>query len=316
MALESIQSRTVAILGYGNQGRAHALNLRDRGIRVLVGARPEGRAQQQARDDGFEVFGLEEAARQAEIVMLLLPDQLISSALTDLRPALEGQRKWIGFAHGFAFQFANVPQYAGCEYFLAAPKGAGSVLRAKFEQGSGLPTCFAIAPGASAETREIARAYAEAIAGKTSFIRETTFQWETEGDLFGEQVVLVGGITELMRSAFETLVRHGHPPELAFFDVCQEVRATVDLFLQQGPAQMLEKISPTALYGAATRGPRVIPEKAREEMNRIFEEVRSGAFAKELFEEFRKGAPVMKEAKRAAREGDWEKAYESVKDSV
>lgn len=316
MALESLQSKQVAILGYGNQGRSHALNLRDSGIAVIVGARPEGRAAQTALSDGFEVFPLAEAARRAEVVLLLLPDQLIAGVFSDLRPIVENSGKYIGFAHGFAFQFGGMPRWPGCHYFLAAPKGAGSVLRAKYEAGSGLPTCYAVAPGSAEHVRQLARDYAQAIAGKTGFLRETTFELETEGDLFGEQVVLVGGIVELMRSAFDTLVRHGHPPEFAFFDVCQEVRATVDLFLREGPAGMQDKISPTALYGAVTRGPRVINDAAKAEMEKIFQEVRSGAFAAELLREFQEGGKTLAQAKAGMRSSAWQKTYEDLGDAV
>jgi ketol-acid reductoisomerase len=316
MGLESLQSKTVAILGYGNQGRAHALNLRDSGVSVLVGARAEGKGWKQAQADGFPPLSFAEAAAQAHVIAFLLPDQIIAPVFRDLAPVLEKETKWIGFAHGFAYYFGGVPQLPNCGYFLAAPKGAGALLRARFEAGQGLPTVFAVANGSCEATRKIAEAYARAIAGKTPFIRETTFQLETEGDLFGEQVVLVGGILELMRSAFETLVRNGHPPEMAFFDVCQEVQATVDLFLSSGPVGITEKISPTALYGAATRGPRVIGEKAKEEMQKIFEEIRTGTFANELLEEFKAGSVHLKSAKERDRDSTWEKAFQTTQKSL
>lgn len=219
---------------------------------MVVGARSEGKAWQQASADGFAPVSFEDAVEQAQVVMFLLPDQLIAPAFRDLSPLLEINSRWIGFAHGFAYHFGGVPRLANCEYFLVAPKGAGSMLRARFEQGGGLPTTYAVGEGASPATRSIAETYARAIAGNTGFIRETTFQFETEGDLFGEQVVLVGGLMELMHAAFDTLVRNGHSSEMAFFDVCQELQVTVDLFLKYGPTVMAEKISPTALYGAAT----------------------------------------------------------------
>lgn len=313
MGLESLQSKTVSILGYGNQGRAHALNLRDSGVQVVVGARPEGKAWKQAEADGFAPRPFEQAVGESEVVMFLLPDQLIAPVFKDLVPLLEKTPKWIGFAHGFAYHFGEVPHLPSCQYFLVAPKGAGAMLRSRYEAGNGLPTTFAVAKGSSLETHALAEAYARAIAGKTSFIRETTFQMETEGDLFGEQVVLVGGLMELMRAAFETLVRNGHPPEMAFFDVCQEVQVTVDLFLKYGPVGMAEKISPTALYGAATRGPRIVGEAAKAEMQRVFDEVRSGDFAKELLQEFQKGGKRLQAARESAIGSDWEKAFQDLK---
>lgn len=313
MAFGSIQSKTVAILGYGNQGRAHALCLRDSGVAVVVGAREGGIAWKTAVQDGFAPVRFEEAAK-AEVVMFLLPDQVIAPAFRDLVPVLEASPKAIGFAHGFAFHFGGVPRLETCEYFLVAPKGAGSVLRARYLDGTGLATTYAAAEGSRPQTLELAESYARAIASGAKFIRPTTFQMETEGDLFGEQTVLVGGIMELMRNAFETLVQNGIPAEMAFFDVCQELRATVDLFLKEGPVGMAEKISPTALYGAATRGPRVVGKAAREQMQEIFEQVRSGAFAKELLDEVQSGSAKLKAAKARDVGSEWQKTYEKVKE--
>lgn len=312
MTLESIQSKTVAILGYGNQGRAHALNLRDAGVSVRVGARPQGAAWKYAVEDGFapETFA---TAAEAEVVMFLLPDQTIAPVFRELQTVLARGPKYIGFAHGFAYHFGGVPHLPNCQYFLVAPKGAGAMLRARYTSGGGLATTFAVAPDSHPGTRALAESYARAIAGKASFIRETTFALETEGDLFGEQVVLVGGLTELMRAAFETLVRNGHPPEMAFFDVCQEVQVTVDLFLKHGPTGMAEKISPTALYGAATRGPRIINAESRAAMQKIFEEVRSGEFGKELLNEVATGGKNLAAAKARDAQSDWQKTYDSLK---
>lgn len=309
----ALKDKTVAILGYGNQGHAHALNLRDVGIPVIVGARPNGKAWWAATKDGFTPMSLQAAAALADVVMFLLPDQAIAPLFRDLAPVLEKGRKWIGFAHGFAYHFNQVPRLENCGYFLAAPKGAGAVLRSRFQAGEGLPTVFAAAPGSDEITRAVAEAYARAIAGKTPYLKETTFQLETEGDLFGEQTVLVGGVWALMQSAFDTLVKNGHPPESAFFDVCQELQATLELFLRHGPAEMAERISPTALYGAATRGPRVIGEAARAEMQKIFDEIRSGEFGKELLAELDSGGAQLQAERERLAKSDWQKTYETVK---
>ncbi len=313
MGIGSLQTKKVAILGYGNQGRAHALNLRDSGIQVVVGARPDGKACSLAQEDGFEVMPFSQACQAAEVVMFLLPDHLIPSAMRDLATELEREKKWIGFAHGFAVHFGGAPRFENCGFFLVAPKGAGTILRSRYLSGEGLPTCYA-ALGGDEATKNLALEYARAIAGGTKFLRETSFQLETEGDLFGEQVVLVGGLMELMRGAFETLVANGHPPELAFFDVCQELQVTVDLFLKNGPVELARKISPTALYGAATRGPRVVSAESREQMQKIFEEVRNGAFAKELLSEFQKGAPSLSLAREKDAGSLWQRTFEKVRD--
>lgn len=313
MALESIQSKKVAILGYGNQGRAHAANLRDSGVEVLVGARPDGKAWAQAAQDGFVPTSFSEAAHEADVVMFLLPDTSIPGVYAQLESELSKGEKWVGFAHGFAFQFGHLKRLPNVQFFLAAPKGAGSVLRARFCSGEGLPTVFAIAPGSSDATRELASSYARAIAGPTPFLKETSFQFETEGDLFAEQVVLVGGVMELMRNAFLTLVENGHSPEMAFFDTCQELTATLDLFIKSGPSGMLAKISPTALYGAATRGPRVVPPETREIMQSIFNEIRSGSFAEELQAEVKRGGAALEAARGSENGTVWESTYARLK---
>jgi ketol-acid reductoisomerase len=310
MALESIQSKKVAILGYGNQGRAHAANLRDCGVEVLVGARETGRAWGKAIEDGFLPVSFSKAVREADVVMFLLPDTAISTAYAQLESELSSGPKWVGFAHGFSFQFGQLKPLPTVQFFLVAPKGAGSVLRARFCSGEGLPTVFAVAAGSTEATRHIAESYARAIARGTSFLKETTFQIETEGDLFAEQVVLVGGVMELMRNAFQTLVENGHPPEMAFFDTCQELTATLDLFINAGPSGMLAKISPTALYGAATRGPRVVPPETRATMQLVFDEIRSGAFARELQSA---GEAALEKARSKESGSLWDKTYLGLK---
>lgn len=245
--------------------------------------------------------------------MFLLPDTVIPTVYAEVESELSSGEKWIGFAHGFSFQFGRLRRLPKAQYFLAAPKGAGSVLRARFCSGEGLPTVFAVAPGSTETTRRLALSYARAIAGATPFLKETTFQLETEGDLFAEQVILVGGVMELMRNAFQTLVENGHPPEMAFFDTCQELTATLDLFIKSGPSGMLAKISPTALYGAATRGPRVVPPETRATMQAIFSEIREGTFARELQAEVAAGGAVL-QAARAKEQGTvWDKTYAELK---
>jgi ketol-acid reductoisomerase len=308
LSLEPIRGKTVAILGYGNQGRAHALNLRDSGIRTIVGARSSGNAEKTALADKFETFSLAEAARQADVVMLLLPDEAIPAVYRELAGTLAG--KTIGFAHGFAFHFKLVDPLPGTSYFLVGPKGAGAILRRRYEDGPGLPGVFAIAQGAAPGTRDVATAYAKAIGCGNLLLRETTFQEETECDLFGEQSVLCGGIMELMRAAFETLVKHGHSEEMAFFECCYEARLILELFLKFGPAGMAERISPTAFYGGLTRGRRLITDDTRREIEKIFGEVRSGSFAKEWMKEVADGKPAVEAERSRLRQSRLQAVYE------
>lgn len=293
LSLAPLHGRTVAILGYGNQGRAHALNLRDSQVNVLVGARP-GKGSDKAKADGFSPVTPEEAASRGDIVMFLLPDQIIPRVYSAVEETLNAGAKVIGFAHGFALHFGFLEIQPRCQYFLVGPKGAGAVLRDRFAAGGGLPGVFALGPNADQSTRSVALAYAKGIGVGGTFLLETTVGEETECDLFGEQAVLCGGLMELMKHASETLIKHGHSPEMAFFETCYEVQTIIELWLKHGPKGMGEAISPTAYFGGKTRGPRLIDQRTRDEMEKIFQEIRTGAFAKEWMKEVEAGAPRLK----------------------
>ena len=293
ISLEALRNKTVAILGYGNQGHAHALNLRDSGIAIVVGARPGSAGGKAARQDGFKVVSFEEAVNQADVVMFLLPDEVIPGVYGALSATPGFRGKTIGFAHGFCYHFGFIQKVEGCDYFLVGPKGAGAILRANFKEGSGLPGVYALSPNARAQTREVVLAYAKAIGLASSVLLETTFQEETECDLFGEQSVLCGGIVQLMESAYDVLVKNGHNPEMAFFECCYEAKTIVELWMKYGPQGMAQKISPTAFYGGLTRGRRLITDQTKKEMEAIFQEVRSGSFAQEWMREVQAGCPEL-----------------------
>lgn len=283
----------VAILGYGNQGRAQALNLRDSGWEVSVGARP-GKGKVLAQQDGFVPLEFREAVVKSHAVMFLLPDLVIPeiySELTDLFS--EGQRE-VGFSHGYAYVFGGISRFPKTGYFLVGPKGAGLLLRENFQSGKGLPGVVAI-DSPRKTTLDLARAYAKGIGLNTQNLLETTFQEETECDLFGEQVVLCGGILELMESAFQVLVEEGHSPEMAFYECCFEAKLILDLWMKEGPKGLSQKISPTAFFGGLTRGRRIIDKNTQEKMRQIFREIRTGKFSEEWQKEAKAHYPQLDE---------------------
>lgn len=312
ISLAPLRKKTVAVLGYGNQGRAHALNLRDSGIPTLVGARNGGGADK-AKEDGFSVLSFAEAAAAADLVMFLLPDQVIPGVYGAVAAAPGLKGKLVGFAHGFAYHFGFIEKVKGCDYFLAGPKGAGAILRANFEKGSGLPGVFALSEGAGEASRALCLAYAKAIGIASSVLLETSFQEETECDLFGEQAVLCGGILQLMENAFEILVENGHTREMAFFECCFEARTILELWMKYGPKGISEKISPTAFYGGLTRGKRLVTPAVRKEMENIFQEVRSGKFAKEWMKEVDAGTPLLAAERNRLAKASLEAAYQGLR---
>ncbi len=310
VTLAPLQGKNVAVLGYGNQGRAHALNLRDSGVKVVVGAR-EGKGFEAAKRDGFSPLAPDAAVRSSEVVVFLYPDQVIPKVYAAVRSLLDG--KTIGFAHGFALHFGFLPIVPSCRYFLVGPKGAGAVLRERFEKGGGLPGVFALGPNADASTRALATAYAKGIGVAGSYLLETTFAEETECDLFGEQAVLCGGLMELMKQSSDVLVKNGHTPEMAFFETCYEVKTIIELWLKHGPKGMGDAISPTAYFGGKTRGQRLVNDGTRAELEKMFQEIRSGAFAKEWMAEVEKGTPRLAAWHKEDAASPLEKVHSQVK---
>lgn len=282
----------VAVIGYGNQGRAHALNLRDSGVAVVVGQRP-GSSFDQAVDDGFKPCPVSEAVAAASLLILTLPDERAADVYaTDIQPALSAGQT-LGFVHGFNIRYEFIQPPAGVDCIMVAPKGPGSLLRSLYVDGKGMPALLAIHGDATGRARKTAMAWAAGIGATRAGVVETTFAAETECDLFGEQTVLCGGVTALMKAAFETLVDAGYEPELAYIECVHELKQVVDLVYEGGISYMRRAISNTAEYGDLTRGPKLIDESVRQRMRDILAEIRDGSFAKEWMTEAADGMKNM-----------------------
>ena len=287
--LDALKRKTVAILGYGSQGHAHALNLRDSGIDVVVGLRPDSSSRAKAEAEGLEVLGVGDAASRGDVVMVLLPDERQADVWeSEIRDGI-APGNLLMFAHGFSIHFEQVEPPAGVDVGMVAPKGPGHLVRRQYEEGRGVPCLMAIHQDETGNARELVLAYASGIGGGRAGVIETTFKDECETDLFGEQSVLCGGATELVRAGFETLVEAGYDPRLAYFECLHELKLIVDLMYEKGVQGMRDSISNTAEYGDMTRGPRVIGEPTREAMRKILADIQSGEFAKEWIAENRAG---------------------------
>ena len=280
-----LKGKVIAVIGYGSQGHAHAQNLRDSGLQVIVGQRPGSANYDLAKSHGFEPVSAAEAAEKADIIQILLPDEFQAkvykeSVVPHLKPG-----KSLVFSHGFNIHFKRIQPGPDMDVFMIAPKGPGHLVRSEFEKGGGVPCLLAIHQDASGMAREKALAYGKGIGGTRGGILETTFKEETETDLFGEQVVLCGGLSALVKKGFETLTEAGYQPELAFFECMHELKLIVDLFYQGGLSYMRYSVSNTAEYGDLTRGNRIITDQTKAEMKKILAEIQSGAFADEFIKE-------------------------------
>jgi len=299
--LALLKNKTIAIVGYGSQGHAHAQNLRDSGLTVIVGQRPGGANYDLAKSHGFEPMSAEEAAKRADMINILLPDELQGDVYrTSIRPNLK-PGALLMCSHGFNVHFGQVEAPPGVDIVLVAPKGPGHLVRSEFERGGGVPCLIAVSEGAKEESRQLGLAYAKGIGGCRAGVIETTFAEETETDLFGEQVVLCGGLSALIKAGYETLVEAGYQPEMAYFECMHEVKLIVDLFYQGGLNYMRYSVSNTAEYGDYTRGPRIVTEQTKAEMKRILAEIQSGQFAREWLLENRVQAPTFKAMRRRER---------------
>ncbi|MEN9206127.1 MAG: ketol-acid reductoisomerase [Thermostichales cyanobacterium SZTDM-1c_bins_54] len=305
--LDLLAGKTVAVIGYGSQGHAHALNLRDSGINVVVGLYSGSPSWAKAEADGLLVKTVADAAALADWIMILLPDEVQKALFTEaIAPSLQ-PGKVLMFAHGFNIHFAQIVPPPDVDVIMVAPKGPGHLVRRTYLQGEGVPCLFAVHQDASGQARERAMAYAKGIGGTRAGILETTFREETETDLFGEQVVLCGGLTALIKAGFETLVEAGYQPELAYFECLHEVKLIVDLIVEGGLAKMRHSISNTAEYGDYTRGPRIINEATRAEMRQILKEIQTGQFAREFVLENQAGKPGFTAMRRREAEHPIEK---------
>ncbi len=280
----TLKGKRLAVLGYGSQGRAQALNLRDSGLDVVVGLRREGRSWRTAEADGFTVREPVEAARDADLVAMLVPDMAQPGVFDAIRSELKTGATLL-FAHGFNVHYAQIEAPPGIDVVLVAPKGPGQLVRRQYEEGRGVPCLFAVAQDDTGQAKARALDYARAIGGTRGGVLETTFAEETETDLFGEQAVLCGGVTGLMLQGFETLTEAGYQPEVAYFECLHELKLIVDLLHEGGLAKMHEFVSETAKYGDLTRGPRIIDEHTREQMRTVLQEIQSGHFAREWIAE-------------------------------
>jgi ketol-acid reductoisomerase len=286
-----IRSRKVAVIGYGSQGHAHALNLHDSGVDVRVGLRPESSSRAKAEAAGLRVLKVAETVAEADLVMILLPDTMQASVYeAEIAPQLE-EGDAVFFAHGFNIRFGLVTPPPGVDVAMVAPKGPGHLVRRTYTEGGGVPALIAVSADASGKAMELALSYADALGATRAGVLETTFAEETETDLFGEQVVLCGGLTALVTSGFDTLVAAGYQPESAYFECLHELKLIVDLMYEQGISGMRFSVSDTAEYGDLTRGPRIIDDRVRAEMRRILGEIQDGSFAKEWVAEDRAGRP-------------------------
>jgi ketol-acid reductoisomerase len=300
--LSLIKSKTVAIIGYGSQGHAHANNLKDSGVSVVVGERAGSAQETKARAAGFTVKSAAEAVVGADVVMILVPDEHQAKVYQEeIGPNLK-QGAALAFAHGFNIHFEQIVPREDLDVIMIAPKGPGHLVRSTYLQGGGVPSLIAVYQNASGQAREIALSYASANGAGRAGVIETTFRDECETDLFGEQVVLCGGLTALIQAGFETLVEAGYAPEMAYFECLHEVKLIVDLIYEGGIANMRYSISNTAEYGDFTRGPRIITDETRAEMRRILKEIQTGQFAREFILENQAGAPVLRANRRLSRE--------------
>ncbi len=287
--MDLLKGKTVAIIGYGSQGHAHAQNLKESGVNVVVGLRPDSEKRRQAETDGIKVLDTAEAAKAGDVIMMLTPDETQADIYRQsVAPNLK-EGDILAFAHGFNIHFNQIKPPKDIDVIMIAPKGPGHTVRSQYKEGRGVPSLIAVYQNASGMAREYALAYASGIGAGRAGILETTFREETETDLFGEQAVLCGGVTELMKAGFETLVQAGYQPEIAYFECIHEMKLIVDLINQGGYAYMRYSISDTAEYGDYMVGKRIITEETRKEMKKVLSEIQNGTFASKWIQENRAG---------------------------
>ena len=312
--LSIIQNMKVVIVGYGSQGHAHANNLRDSGVeQVVVGLRKGSGSWAKAENAGFKVEEVADAVNGADLVMVLVPDELQGALYKEeIEPNIK-QGAAMAFAHGFNIHFELIEARADLDVIMIAPKGPGHTVRSTYVAGGGVPSLIAIAQDATDQAKNIALSYASGNGGGRAGVIETTFREETETDLFGEQAVLCGGAASLVQAGFETLVEAGYAPEMAYFECLHELKLIVDLFYEGGIANMWYSVSNTAEYGGLTRGPRVVTDEAKVEMKRILKEIQTGNFAKEFVQEYQAGAPSIKAMRRITAEHPIEEVGEKLR---
>ncbi|MBL6956605.1 MAG: ketol-acid reductoisomerase [Chlorobium phaeobacteroides] len=314
--LKYLQGKNIAVLGFGSQGHAHALNLKESGLNVCVGLRPDSSSCEKARENGLEVNTIADAVAWADIVMVLLPDQYQKSIYeSEIKPNLK-EGNTLAFAHGFNIHYNQIVPPGTVNVIMIAPKSPGHLVRRTYTQGNGVPCLIAVHQDYTGEARQQALAWAKGLGGTKAGVIETTFKNETETDLFGEQAVLCGGSAELIKAGFETLVEAGYPEELAYFECMHELKLIVDLYYEGGLSRMNYSVSDTAEYGGMTRGPRVITSDVKAEMKKILEEVQDGRFAKEFIDECNAGYPNMKKLRESNADHPIEKVGAKLRDMM
>jgi len=314
--LKYLQGKNIAVLGFGSQGHAHALNLKESGLNVCVGLRPDSSSCEKARENGLEVNTIADAVAWADIVMVLLPDQYQKSIYeSEIKPNLK-EGNTLAFAHGFNIHYNQIVPPETVNVIMIAPKSPGHLVRRTYTQGNGVPCLIAVHQDYTGEARQQALAWAKGLGGTKAGVIETTFKNETETDLFGEQAVLCGGSAELIKAGFETLVEAGYPEELAYFECMHELKLIVDLSYEGGLSRMNYSVSDTAEYGGMTRGPRVITSDVKAEMKKILEEVQDGRFAKEFIDECNAGYPNMKKLRESNADHPIEKVGAKLRDMM
>ena len=314
--LKELSEKTVAVLGYGSQGHAHALNLKDSGVEVVVGLRQESPSWKKAESDGLRVLETAEAAKLADVIMVLLPDQNQAEVYQkDIRTNLSSGNA-LAFAHGFNIHFNQIVPPKDVDVFMIAPKSPGHLVRRVFTEGGGVPCLLAIYQDATKGAKNLALAYAKGIGGTRAGVIETSFKEETETDLFGEQAVLCGGVSELIKAGFEILVEAGYQPEIAYFECLHEMKLIVDLFYEGGLAEMYYSVSETAEYGGMTRGTQVITDETRQRMREILKKVQDGSFAREWMLENQAGQPVLNALRKQHSELQLEKVGRNLREMM
>jgi len=310
--LSVLRGKKIAVLGYGSQGHAHANNLRDSGVEVVVGLRRGSSSWPKAENAGLKVLETAEAAAAANIVMILLPDELQGEAYEkEIKPGLK-KGNYVAFGHGFNIHFRRIVPPPDVNVFMVAPKGPGHLVRSEYQKGRGVPCLLAVQQDPTGDTKQVGLAYASAIGGARAAVIETTFKDETETDMFGEQSVLCGGLCALIQAGYETLVNAGYPPEMAYFECVHEVKLIVDLIYEGGLTNMRYSISNTAEYGDLTRGKRVIGPEVRQAMQKILQDIQSGKFADEWIDEYKCGMPHFTELRKEAANHPLEKVGENL----
>lgn len=301
VTVKALEGKKIAVIGYGSQGHAHSQNLRDNGNDVIIGIRA-GKSADKAKEDGFEVFPVAEATKQADVVMILIPDEQQAEVYAaEIAPNLEAGNA-IAFGHGFNIHFGTITPAADIDVFMVAPKGPGHMVRRQFAKGSAVPALFAVYQDATGNAKDLALAWTQGVGATRVGVLETTFKEETETDLFGEQAVLCGGTTHLVQAGFETLVEAGYQPEIAYFEVLHELKLIVDLMYEGGMEKMRYSISNTAEFGDYVSGPRVITSDVKDRMKDVLTDIQTGAFAKRFTDDYKAGFPDF-HAMRAEQQG-------------